>query len=91
MNTPEMTNEQKAIELGKDRNRLLARLKDAVKVLNKDLHKHFNHTHFDFEKKALISMNSKYRLVWSIRENPDQPESYLNQQTNQGCVQLVKE
>lgn len=45
---------------------------------------------FDFDNKRIVSSDGKLALQWMLRDRPDQPESYRNQQTNQGVVRLVK-
>lgn len=39
---------------------------------------------YDFADKRLIGC--KFYLQWLVREFPDRPESYDNQQTSVGCV-----
>ena len=84
-----MTNEEKARELGNDRKRLLMRLKEAKSVLSREIFKAFGKGTFDFQNRRLVGDNG-YELQWSLRANPDMPESYDNQQTSVGSVSLYR-
>jgi len=90
MNTLEMTLEQKAIELGNNEIVLEMRLREAAMVLSNTFKPHFIRRNciYDFTGKRLISTTGKYQLVWQIREKPDKPESYMNQQTSTGCCMV---
>lgn len=84
-----MTNEQKALAVGNDRKELRKRL-NAAKACLKAVHKkYFKTVIFDFENKRLIG-NGHY-LQWQLRNQPDLPESYDNQQTNCGTVCLYRD
>lgn len=90
MNRGCMTNEQLALELANDRKRLRARLNETVGVLRKDRYAKFfqrDCQRFDFEAKRLYGYGGFY-LQWTLRLQPDQPESYENQQTSVGTVTL---
>lgn len=84
--------EQLAIALSNDRKRLLERLREAKTCLNSRYDKFFQRKHqrFDFERKRLVG-HSGFYLQWTTRLQPEQPESYENQQTSVGCVQLERE
>jgi hypothetical protein len=81
--------ELKAIELSNDPKRLLKRLKEAKKCLNKEYLVHFKNAKFDFEGKRLVG-NNNYILQWLLRHNPNLPPDYDNQQTNQGVVYCIE-
>ena len=85
-----MTNEQKAIEIGNNKSSLLARLKDAKSVLKSEFSKLFKTYTFDFKNKRLISACGDYCLQWDIRDNPNKPACYENQQTSRGTVSLYR-
>jgi len=85
-----MTNEQKAIEVGKDRKRLLKQLKETKAVLDRAYALLFSKNTYDFENQRLVSDSGRFALQWRVRHKPDQPESYENQQTNVGTVVLVQ-
>ena len=84
-----MDTESLAVEVGNNRKHLLARLRETVHVLNGSYHKFFQcqHQRFDFDHKRLYGSDGWF-LQWQLRPNPEQPESYENQQTSVGCVTL---
>ena len=85
-----MTNEDLALALASDRKQLLARLRETVTVLRKDRYARFfqgKDQHFDFDSKRLYGAAGFY-LQWQLRPFPEQPESYENQQTSIGTVEL---
>jgi len=84
MNTSE--NEKKALALASDPAALLKRLQEARSVLTD--RRRFGKGRFDFAGRRLIGSNG-LALQWRTRMEPDQPESYRNQQTTRGCVILV--
>jgi hypothetical protein len=83
--------EQKAVELGDDRKRLLARMRETISVMYPRYAKFFQRKHqrFDFDAKRLNGFDGWF-LQWELRENPNSPESYENQQTSGGIVRLGK-
>jgi hypothetical protein len=84
----QLTSEQKAIELGNDPKRLKARLLAAKDCLTDSNRKLFKDAMFDFPHKRLIG-HDRLTLQWRIRDNPNMPEGYHNQQTNQGTVVCI--
>jgi hypothetical protein len=88
-----LTNEQLALALGGDKVALRRRLYEARALLSKWALAYFSPREvcaFDFEKKRLVGLDGYY-LQWQIRRNPDEPDSYENQQTSVGSVSLRKE
>ena len=81
--------ETKAIELSNDKKRLFKRFKDAISVMHHVYRAKFKNGHMDFDKKQYIG-NDGFYLQWKIREYPDKPISYDNQQTNNGIVLVYK-
>lgn len=81
--------EQEAIKVGSSKTKLRKRLMEARSVLLPKFRKQFTkQAEFDFENKMLISDDGKLALIWSVRERPDLPISYENQQTTRGSVGL---
>ncbi len=80
-----------AEELASDPGRLKKRLNDARVVLRRDFKKLFRPGRFVEAEKALYSENGEYKLQWQLREFPEQPESYENQQTSRGTVLLYRQ
>lgn len=76
--------ETKAIELSNDKKRLYKRFKDAISVLHNVYRAKFKNGYMDFEQKRYIG--DGFYLQWKIRECPDKPISYYNQQSNNGIV-----
>ncbi len=87
-----MSNEQDALEVGANKKELLKRLRWTVGVLNSRYSKFFRRVYqqFDFDQKRLYGFDGFY-LQWRLRLNPDEPESYENQQTSIGVVTLEHE
>jgi hypothetical protein len=83
-------NEQEAIDLSNNRRWLKTRLMEARSCLIKELQDKFCKPTFDFDNKRLVSDDGTIALQWQIRSWPDAPESYQNQQTNSGVVNIVK-
>lgn len=83
-----MRNEDLAREVGNNRKRLLQRLNEAKSCLVKPYLKGFGKGVFDFDAKTLTGDNGVV-LLWKLRENPESPESYQNQQTSRGHVQVL--
>ena len=83
--------EELAHRVGNDPKLLKKRLLESVAVLTSRYREFFKRgTLFDFENKRLYSSDHSLYLQWSIREYPDHPPSYNNQQTSGGCVQLLR-
>lgn len=78
--------EQKALAIGNSKTKLLKRLKESLSVMNPGGQKIFKGYTYDFAGKRLISPCKKYALQWQLRDDPDQPESYHNQQTSVGTT-----
>lgn len=85
-----MTLEEQAEEVGYSKPKLRKRLNEARGVLAVEFQKTFKNATFDFKNKRLVSSCKQYALQWSIRERPDDPPSYDNQQTNKGIVTLIR-
>jgi len=83
-----MTNEEKAIATGQSKAKLRKRLMETKSVLNKEARRLFKNAKFDFENKRLVGEG--YSLQWRVREDPNKPESYYNQQTSVGTVIITK-
>lgn len=84
-----MTNEEKSIIVGQSKVKLKKRLMETKSVLSNEARKLFRNAKFDFENKRLIG--DGYFLQWELRNEPDKPESYYNQQTSVGTVIIIKE
>lgn len=84
--------EQSAIALSQSREALKKRLMDARAILADRFLKFFplEKCVFDFEDKCLWGINGYY-LQWQIRNNPGESESYENQQSSRGSVELERE
>ena len=80
-----MTLEQVAVTVGENRKQLRQRLMEARAVLVREIREGFGKGKFDFERKQLVGENG-FVLQWLVREWPDQPVSYKNQQTSRGTV-----
>lgn len=84
-----MTLEQVAESVGENRKQLRNRLVEARAVLAREIREGFGKGKFDFERRQLVGENG-YVLQWLVREYPDQPISYQNQQTSRGVVVCLK-
>lgn len=82
------TNEERALQIGANRIRLKKRLLEARSVLANEFRQRFKKYTFDFENKRLVSSDNKLALQWQLRDRPNEPESYENQQTSVGSVLL---
>jgi hypothetical protein len=82
------TNLELALAVGNNLAALKARLNDAKYVLAVPYRAYFRNAWLDTENKALVGTEG-WKLQWRPRLNPTLPESYENQQTNNGCVVLV--
>ena len=89
MTTEALTLEDKARQLGNDPKALHERLLKARRVLTAEFKWIFDRYTFDFAGKRLVSHCERYALCWRLREKPEEPISYANQQTSQGEVYLV--
>ena len=88
--TPE-TNEQLAMKIGNSATKLRQRLERAIGTMfAKDAARFTprNRCRLDFENKRLYSTDGKLYLQWRLRDRPDLPDSYKNQQTSVGTVSL---
>lgn len=81
--------EAKALAIANSRKALRSRLMEAKAVLIDEIRKGFGKGRFDFEQRQLVGDNG-YILQWKLRNYPDRPESYENQQTNRGIVVLLR-
>ncbi len=88
---PEQTNEDKARTVGNDPNQLRVQLLTARSLLEKRIKQgNWKSFEIDFSNKRIVSDDGRYALQWKLRHNPDEPESYDNQQTSVGCVEVVE-
>ena len=85
-----MTNEQKSIAIRDYKKALTRQLLEARSCLKNEYRKLFTKKKVDFKYKSMLSDNGKFVLIWQVRSYPDEPESYNNQQTSQGCVELFE-
>lgn len=85
------SNEFDALRLSLDKARLRKRLNDAKRVLTAEYRAMFKPGIFKHAERALYSDTPfGYRLQWQTRPQPNEPESYENQQTAIGTVHLIK-
>lgn len=85
------SNEFDALCLSLDKTRLKKRLNEAKSTLKTEFRRMFKPGILKAGERALYSDSPfGYRLQWRTRCNPDQPESYENQQTSVGHVCLEK-
>jgi hypothetical protein len=84
-----MTNEEKAVQVGNNTRLLVLRLRDALRALTPELRELFRECVFEEEKKRFLTQCGRLALQWRARLEPDEPESYDNQQTSTGTVVLV--
>jgi hypothetical protein len=89
MATVYKTCEELATELGQSRSELKARLLSARSCLKDCYRQHFTRWRYDFATKRLYGANGYY-LQWQLRESPELPDSYYNQQTSSGIVFLYR-
>ena len=83
-----MDREQKAKSIGNSKRELLAELLSQRSLLVRDYWPRFKAYRFDFDRQRLIG--DGFALQWKTRKQPDQPESYSNQQTSRGVVTLER-
>lgn len=81
-----MTSEQQAIAVGASRVLLRKELYAVRRCLTREYQAIFRGATFDFHAKRLTSPCRRYALIWRVRNRPDLPVSYENQQTNRGTV-----
>lgn len=81
--------EKQAIAIGNNKDKLKERFAQAKSVLDKTTATLFKDATYDFDNKRLVSKDGNYALQWKIRDNPEEPSSYTNQQTNAGVVSLI--
>ena len=82
--------EEKATVIGNDKTKLLKRLKESLSVMNNGGQRIFRGYTYDPAGKRLISHCKKYSLQWQLRDEPNKPESYNNQQTTTGMVIVIE-
>ncbi len=80
--------ELQAKEVGNNSRRLKKLLIETKALLASHFLPFFKEYTFDAARKRLYSGDGEYFLEWTLRRRPDLPESYENQQTSLGCVQL---
>jgi hypothetical protein len=85
-----MSNEELAQRIGNSKTLLRKRLAETRSCLDADIAKMFRPGVFDFERKRLVSNCGKYCLQWKVRQYPEKPTDYNNQQTSTGYVRLVE-
>lgn len=83
-------NELESLDLAASKKRLKQRLNEAIPLLDRKLRAYFTAPTFDFENRCLVSDCGNWKLQWKLRNNPNLPESYTNQQTNRGVVEFQK-
>jgi len=83
-----ITKEAQAELVGANKRYLRMRLNEARQCLIKE-YRDLPVMRYDFEEKRLY-LGARYFLQWKTREYPDLPESYENQQTNRGNVELME-
>ena len=83
-----MDREQKADLIGSSKRELLAELLSQRSLLVRDYWLRFKAYRFDFDGKRIIG--DGFALQWKTRRQPNQPESYENQQTSRGVVTLER-
>lgn len=81
--------EDMAKAIGADRQLLLRRLLEARSMLKVEYRIMFQKYVYDFDAKMITGADG-YSLRWKLREKPDEPVSYRNQQTSIGAVSLCK-
>lgn len=82
-----MTLEEQALAIAADPRALRKRLQDTRSVLTDHFRRLFGKGRFDFAGRRLIGDNGLI-LQWQVRQKPDAPVSYHNQQTSRGIVFL---
>jgi hypothetical protein len=82
--------EAKARDAVSTKTKLKKRLKDAKRVLYDKYSSRFKKETIDFENKRMVSDDGELALQWELRDKPNEPVSYENQQTNRGDVALVR-
>lgn len=82
--------EKMALKLSNNKPQLKERLLEARSVLADWALKYFKSYRYDFENKRLTGTDGYY-LQWQLRNNPNIPVSYENQQTTKGIVVLRKD
>ena len=90
MSTP-LERLEKATSIGEDPQKLIVRFGSSIMMMDDEVKQRFTpieSCRFDFEKKRLYSIDGVIHLQWNVRQRPDEPISYFNQQTSQGSVSL---
>ncbi|MGB3203581.1 MAG: hypothetical protein WBB28_01195 [Crinalium sp.] len=82
-------NEKEAWAIASDRKLLRQRFKETISIMySQDAKRFRTGWKLDFKAKTLISADGGLTLEWRLREDPNKPESYHNQQTSRGVVLL---
>lgn len=79
--------EDEAKEFGKDKKKVLKRIKEAVDTYHNL--EGFKDGVFDAETNRLYTKDKRTYAEWRIRPEPNEPISYNNQQTSDGYVRIV--
>lgn len=82
--------EAQALAIAADPKRLKQHLLENKGYFLKKYRDRFRKYRFDFASRRLFSADGTLFLEWRLRPQPDQPVSYDNQQTSQGCVLLFQ-
>jgi hypothetical protein len=92
MNVIEISDSEfKAHTIGMHKALLRKRLMEAKKVLAvQGLPFTFKQNKFQYPHKRILSDCTHWALQWKVRPFPDRPESYENQQTSTGIVEIVR-
>lgn len=75
-----------ALESVSTRDKLRKRLLETKQLLLEENKRIFSKNKIDFDRKCMISDEGQYELCWQLREFPQEPISYRNQQTSVGTV-----
>lgn len=86
MTEPEKLAVKLALELADSEPRLLARLHESRDTLTDGALKSFGQGVFQLGCRRLVSDDGTWALAWQLRERPDEPIAYDNQQTTVGYV-----
>jgi hypothetical protein len=88
--SPALTfNEGLAVAMGRESEKLQARLVRARRALSAHLRPGFKAGEFQFEKQRLVDSSGRFCLQWKTRREPAAPISSKNQQTRVGVVQWM--
>ena len=82
---------QQAIETVSNKTKFKKRINESISMLAKKSDRdNFRNGTWDFENKRLISQDKLYAMQWRVRHNPELQESYENQQTTRGNVEIER-